>query len=101
MLDLDFEKQFQENGYKVICGCDEAGRGPLAGPVVAAACILPDGIHISGLDDSKNWKELFISEKKLSFKNFTTFLIIFVIIFVLVFVRPPYYEGTFEFMPSK
>lgn len=57
MLDFDFEKQFQENGYKIICGCDEAGRGPLAGPVVAAACILPDGIRIEGLDDSKKLTE--------------------------------------------
>jgi len=57
MLDFDFEKQFQENGYKTICGCDEAGRGPLAGPVVAAACILPDGIRIEGLDDSKKLTE--------------------------------------------
>lgn len=57
MLDFDFEKQFKENGYSVICGCDEAGRGPLAGPVVAAACILPDDIRIEGLDDSKKLTE--------------------------------------------
>ena len=57
MLDFDFEKQFRENGYKTICGCDEAGRGPLAGPVVAAACILPDEIRIEGLDDSKKLTE--------------------------------------------
>lgn len=59
MLDFDFEKQFKDGGYSVICGCDEAGRGPLAGPVVAAACILPDNIRIEGLDDSKK-----LSEKK-------------------------------------
>lgn len=59
MLDFDFEKQFQTNGFNVICGCDEAGRGPLAGPVVAAACILPNDIRIEGLDDSKK-----LSEKK-------------------------------------
>ena len=59
MLDLDFENQFKIDGVKIICGCDEAGRGPLAGPVVAAACILPDGIKIEGLDDSKK-----LSEKK-------------------------------------
>lgn len=59
MLDFDFEKQFKDNGFEVICGCDEAGRGPLAGPVVAAACILPDGLRIEGLDDSKK-----LSEKK-------------------------------------
>lgn len=59
MLDFDFEKQFKIGGVEIICGCDEAGRGPLAGPVVAAACILPDGIRIEGLDDSKK-----LSEKK-------------------------------------
>ncbi len=57
MLDYDFEKQFKESGYSVLCGCDEAGRGPLAGPVVAAACILPDGVKIDGLDDSKKLTE--------------------------------------------
>ncbi|MBR4071230.1 MAG: ribonuclease HII [Clostridia bacterium] len=57
MLDFDFEKQFQANGFNIICGCDEAGRGPLAGPVVAAACILPDDIRIEGLDDSKKLTE--------------------------------------------
>ena len=57
MLDYDFEKQFIDNGYKIVCGCDEAGRGPLAGPVVAAACILPEGIIIEGLDDSKKLTE--------------------------------------------
>jgi ribonuclease HII len=40
-------------GYAVVCGVDEAGRGPLAGPVYAAAVILPFGIDIAGLDDSK------------------------------------------------
>ena len=74
MLDLDFEKQFINEGYTVICGCDEAGRGPLAGPVVAAACILPEGVIIEGLDDSKKLTEkkrdkLFeiIKEKALSY----------------------------------
>ncbi len=57
MLDFDFEKQFKIDGIEVICGCDEAGRGPLAGPVVAAACVLPDGIRIEGLDDSKKLTE--------------------------------------------
>ena len=57
MLDYDFEKQFIDSGYKIVCGCDEAGRGPLAGPVVAAACILPEGIKIDGLDDSKKLTE--------------------------------------------
>ena len=57
MLDYSFDKQFIENGYKIVCGCDEAGRGPLAGPVVAAACILPEDIAIEGLDDSKKLTE--------------------------------------------
>ena len=59
MLNWDIEKEIQLQGYKIICGCDEAGRGPLAGAVAAAACILPDGIEIKGLDDSKK-----LSEKK-------------------------------------
>ena len=47
------EKSHFENGIKCICGVDEAGRGPLAGPVCAAAVILPPNIQILGLDDSK------------------------------------------------
>ena len=48
-----FENEQIANGYKVICGVDEAGRGPLAGPVCAAAVILPIDIEIEGLNDSK------------------------------------------------
>lgn len=59
MLNWDLENELQNNGYKIICGCDEAGRGPLAGDVAAAACILPIGIEIKGLNDSKK-----LSEKK-------------------------------------
>ena len=44
---------FEGLGYTLICGADEAGRGPLCGPVVAAACILPQGTVIEGLNDSK------------------------------------------------
>lgn len=47
------EKSFFEKGVRVICGVDEAGRGPLAGPVCAAAVILPAGLVIDGLNDSK------------------------------------------------
>ena len=47
------EDSRREKGYKRICGVDEAGRGPLAGPVIAAACILPEGVQIEGVDDSK------------------------------------------------
>ena len=48
-----FEKKYFEQGIKLICGVDEAGRGPLAGPVCAAAVILPLNLDIPGLDDSK------------------------------------------------
>ena len=53
MPDFSIEKQKIEAGYKYICGIDEAGRGPLAGPVCAAAVILPANIEIAGLNDSK------------------------------------------------
>lgn len=49
----EIEQTFFDKGYQVICGVDEAGRGPLAGPVCAAAVILPAYIDIPGLDDSK------------------------------------------------
>ena len=48
-----FEDEVAQKGYKLICGVDEAGRGPLAGPVCAAAVILPPHIEIPGLNDSK------------------------------------------------
>ncbi len=47
------ENEIYDSGIKTLCGVDEAGRGPLAGPVCAAAVILPRGIDIPGLDDSK------------------------------------------------
>ncbi len=46
-------KQYAAQGHRLICGVDEAGRGPLAGPVCAAAVILPEGFEIPGLNDSK------------------------------------------------
>lgn len=49
----EIEDQFRTQGYSVICGVDEAGRGPLAGPVCAAAVILPEHLEIPGLNDSK------------------------------------------------
>lgn len=54
-----FEKEYNEKGYELIGGIDEAGRGPLAGPVVAACVILPKGCVIEGVNDSKK-----LSEKK-------------------------------------
>ncbi len=55
----EFEQKYLDAGYKLICGVDEAGRGPLAGPVCAAAVILPPNIDIPGLNDSKK-----LSDKK-------------------------------------
>ena len=49
----EIEDSFYDQGLQVICGVDEAGRGPLAGPVCAAAVILPRGLEIPGLNDSK------------------------------------------------
>ncbi|SDB90005.1 ribonuclease HII [Shouchella lonarensis] len=48
-----FERALQQEGYELIAGVDEVGRGPLAGPVVAAACILPQQFKLVGLTDSK------------------------------------------------
>ncbi|MBQ1988726.1 MAG: ribonuclease HII [Clostridia bacterium] len=59
MPDFEYELSAKEKGYKCICGVDEAGRGPLAGPVCAAAVILPENCEIEGLNDSKK-----LSEKK-------------------------------------
>lgn len=47
------EKELYLQGYKLIAGCDEVGRGPLAGPVVCCAVIMPEGLIIDGVDDSK------------------------------------------------
>lgn len=64
----------QQKGFRAVCGIDEAGRGPLAGPVCAAAVMLPLGLEIDGLDDSKKLSEakreaLFdvVKEKALSY----------------------------------
>ena len=57
-MDLwELENELYEAGYGLICGVDEAGRGPLAGPVCAAAVILPRGLDIEGLNDSKKLSE--------------------------------------------
>lgn len=52
-----FENEAKANGYNIVCGIDEAGRGPLAGPVCAAAVILPEGCEIEGINDSKKLTE--------------------------------------------
>ena len=57
MPNFEYEKRIYNEGFSAVCGCDEAGRGPLCGPVVAAAVILPLGIEIEGLNDSKKLTE--------------------------------------------
>ncbi len=57
MIDWTMQRTFYSQEVSVICGCDEAGRGPLAGPVFAAAVILPKDCHIEGLGDSKKLSE--------------------------------------------
>lgn len=57
MPNFEYEEKRYAEGYTAVCGCDEAGRGPLCGPVVAAAVILPKGIEIEGLNDSKKLTE--------------------------------------------
>lgn len=58
-MTYEYENELKSKGYNIICGIDEAGRGPLAGPVFAAAVILPDGLEDCGINDSKK-----LSEKK-------------------------------------
>lgn len=58
-MELEYERKLWENGYELVAGVDEAGRGPLAGPVYAAAVIFPKGLIIDGVNDSKK-----LSEKK-------------------------------------
>ena len=57
MPSFEYEDKKYSEGYVAVCGCDEAGRGPLCGPVVAAAVILPRDTVIEGLDDSKKLTE--------------------------------------------
>ncbi len=52
-MEYSIEKEWMSKGYSVVCGTDEAGRGPLAGPVYAAAVVLPTDLVIEGLNDSK------------------------------------------------
>ena len=55
--DDSLEQAARKRGYALVCGCDEAGAGPLMGPVCAGAVILPEGCDIPGLDDSKKLTE--------------------------------------------
>ncbi len=83
-----FEEELYDEGYQNICGIDEAGRGPIAGPVVVAGCILPPFLRIEGINDSKKltakkreelykiivrnalaYKVVFISEKEVDQLN--------------------------------
>ena len=50
---LDHERELHELGHRIVCGIDEAGRGPLAGPVAVAAVVLPEDFSLDGLNDSK------------------------------------------------
>lgn len=70
----EFEEKYYSQGLRFVCGVDEAGRGPLAGPVCAAAVILPPNVEIAGLNDSKKLsdkrrRELFpvIKERALAY----------------------------------
>ena len=57
MEDLSYEQQAHDAGYALVCGVDEAGAGPLMGPVYAAAVILPEKFELPGLNDSKKLTE--------------------------------------------
>ncbi len=56
-MTYEYEIAAQNEGFKVVCGVDEAGRGPLCGPVCAAAVVLPTGFEIEGINDSKKLTE--------------------------------------------
>ena len=68
MPDYSFERAAHEAGYRVVCGIDEAGRGPLSGPVVAAACVLDPSVEIAGLNDSQ---KLSSAKRELLFERIT------------------------------
>jgi len=76
MLEYTIEQSLLDKGYTYVCGVDEAGRGPLCGPVVAAACILPVGLYIEGLNDSK---KLSPKKRKLVFEEIKKYAIAYCI----------------------
>ena len=74
-----YEEELYDAGFKVVCGVDEAGRGPLAGPVVVAACILPPFLRIPGVNDSKQLSEKKREELyKIIIKNAVAYNIVFI-----------------------
>lgn len=66
----EYEARLKEEGFNKIAGVDEAGRGPLAGPVVAAACILPEGALFESLNDSKQCTS---EQREVLFQQITTY----------------------------
>lgn len=78
---LEFESLAYAKGYKSVCGVDEAGRGPLAGPVCAAAVILPEGMVIEGVNDSKKLTE---KKREKLFDVITEFAVAYSIAFATV-----------------
>lgn len=75
----EMEEKLYDEGHHMICGVDEAGRGPLAGPVVVAACILPPFLRIDGINDSKQLSAKKRSELyKIIVKNAIAYKIVFV-----------------------
>lgn len=75
----EFEEKLYDEGYHLICGVDEAGRGPLAGPLVVAACILPPFLRIDGINDSKQLSEKKRKELyKIIVKNAIAYHIVFI-----------------------
>lgn len=66
---LDLELRLRQSGYKKIVGIDEAGRGPLAGPVVAAACCIEEGVFFEGVNDSK---QLTLQQRESLYHDLTT-----------------------------
>jgi len=75
----EYEEELYDLGYSNICGVDEAGRGPLAGPVVVAACILPPFLRIPGINDSKKLSEKKREELyKVIVKNAISYKVVFV-----------------------
>lgn len=75
----EFEEKLYDEGYHLICGVDEVGRGPLAGPLVVAACILPPFLRIDGINDSKQLSEKKRKELyKIIIKNAIAYHIVFI-----------------------